>query len=236
MPSSVAHTPVLELKGNLLTLMILYVYDSDKALIERQFTEKIAPAKNFFKNAPVVIDLHAVQNHDDSVDLLHLVDLSRKSGLIPVGVRGGNPQQQDMALDLALGIMPDTKPIASKTEPPQEEATAPAIKDKIVAVPVRSGQQVAALKGDLVVLSTVNPGAEIIAGKNIHVYGALRGRAVAGVHGYTEARIFCRYFDAELISIAGQYQLNEDFDAKVKGKAVHIFLENDRLKIQPFEI
>jgi septum site-determining protein MinC len=235
MPSSVSHTSVLELKGNLLTLMILYVYDSDKLLIERQFAEKIAPAKNFFKNAPVVIALHAVQSIDVPVDLLHLVDLSRKSGLVPVGIRGGNPQQQEMALNLALGILPDTKPIASRTEP-QGETTAPAIKDKIVATPVRSGQKVAALKGDLVVLSTVNPGAEIIAGKNIHVYGALRGRAVAGVHGYSEARIFCRYFDAELISIAGQYQLNEDFDDKVRGKAVHIFLENDRLKIQPFDI
>jgi len=235
MPSSVTHTRVIELKGNLLTLMILYVYDSDKILIERQFAEKIAPAKNFFKNAPVVIDLHALQNIDVPVDLAHLVDLSRRSGLLPVGIRGGNPQQHRMALDLALGILPDTKPIASRTEPP-EETTAPAIKDKVITTPVRSGQQVAALKGDLVVLSTVNPGAEIIAGKNIHVYGALRGRAVAGVHGYSEARIFCRYFDAELISIAGQYQLNEDFDDKVRGKAVNIFLENDRLTIQPFEI
>jgi len=235
MASSVAHKPVLELKGNLLSLMVLYLYNSDRNLIEQQFTEKIATAKNFFKNAPIVIDLHAMQNPDAPVDLQHLVDLFRKHGLVPVGVRGGNAQQHDTALSLALGILPDAKPVSSRTEP-QEETAVQATRDKIVTHPVRSGQQVAALQGDLVVLSAVNPGAEIIAGKNIHVYGALRGRAIAGAHGYPEARIFCHYFDAELISVAGQYQLNEDFDDSVRGKPVHIFLENDRLMIQPFEL
>jgi len=235
MSSSVAHTPVLELKGNLLTLMVLYLYDSDRYLIERHFAEKIAAAKNFFKNAPIVIDLHALQNPDTPVDLEHLVDLFRKHGLVPVGIRGGSPLQQEAALRLSLGILPDIKPIASRTEP-QEETTIQATKDKIVTSPVRSGQQVAALKGDLMVLSAVNPGGEVLAGKNIHIYGPLRGRAVAGIHGYSEARIFCRYFDAELISIAGQYQLNEDFDDSVRGKAVQIFLENDQLRIEPFEL
>jgi len=235
MSSSVAHTPVLELKGNLLTLMVLYLYDSDRNLIEQQFAEKIAKAKSFFQNAPLVIDLNTLQNSAALVDFAHLVDLFRKHGLVPVGIRGGNAQQQEAALKVALGILPDTKPIAAKTEP-QEAPAIQATKDKIVSSPVRSGQQVAALQGDLVVLSAVNPGAEVLAGKSIHVYGALRGRAVAGIHGYSEARIFCRYFDAELISIAGQYKLNEDFDDSVRGKAVHIYLENDRLRIQPLEI
>lgn len=235
MSSSLAHTPVLELKGNLLTLMVLYLYDSDRNLIEQQFSEKIAAAKNFFKNAPIVIDLHALQDNDTLVDLQHLVNLFRAHGLVPVGVRGGNARQQKAALDIALGILPDAKPVSTKAEP-QGGAAVQATRDKIVTQPVRSGQQVAALQGDLVVLSAVNPGAEIIAGKNIHVYGVLRGRAVAGVHGYSEARIFCRHFDAELVAIAGQYMLNEDFDDSVRGKPVHIFLENDHLRIQPLEL
>ena len=235
MSSSVAHKPVLELKGNLLSLMVLYLYNGDKNLIEQQFAEKIAAAKNLFKNAPIVIDLHALQASGTPVDLRHLVDLFRKHGLVPIGVRGGDAQQHEAALNLALGILPDAKSTSSKQEP-QGEAAVQATRDKIITQPVRSGQQVAALQGDLVVLSAVNPGAEILAGKNIHVYGALRGRAIAGVHGYPEARIFCRYFDAELVAIAGQYQLNEDFDPSLKGKAVHIFLENDRLIMQPFEL
>ncbi|WP_049749898.1 septum site-determining protein MinC [Syntrophus aciditrophicus] len=235
MSPSVAHKPVLELKGNLLSLMVLYLFDSDRNLIEQQFTEKISGAKNFFKNAPIVIDLHALQNTSVPVDLSHLSDLFRKHGLVPVGVRGGNVQQQQAALNLSLGILPDAKPASSRGEP-QTEVAVQATRDKVFTQPVRSGQQVAALQGDLVVLAAVNPGAEILAGKNIHVYGPLRGRAIAGVHGYSEARIFCRYFDAELVAVAGQYMLNEDFEDSVRGKPVHIFLENDRLKIQPFEI
>ncbi len=234
MSSPVAHTPVLELKGNLLSLMVLYLYDSDRERIEQQFTEKIAKAKNLFHNAPLVLDLNALQNPETPVDFHHLVDLFRKHGLVPVGIRGGNSQQQETALRLSLGILPDTKPVVSRTEP-QEERTLPVTKDKIVSQPIRSGQQVTALQGDLVILSAVNPGAEVLAGKSIHVYGALRGRAVAGIHGYSEARIFCRHFDAELVSIAGQYKLNEDFDDSVRGKAVQIYLEDDRLRIQPFE-
>jgi len=233
MSSSVAHTPVLELKGNLLSLMVLYLYDSARERIEQQFAEKIGKAKNFFQSAPLVLDLNALQNVDAPLDVPHLVDLVRKHGLVPVGIRGGSPQMRQVALSLSLGILPDTKPMISRTEP-QEERTLPATKDKIVSQPVRSGQQVAALQGDLVVLSAVNPGAEVLAGKSIHVYGALRGRAVAGIHGYSEARIFCRNFDAELVSIAGQYKLNEDFDDSVRGRAVQIYLEQDRLVIQPF--
>lgn len=235
MSSSVAHKPVLELKGNLLSLMVLYLYNDDKDLIEQHFTEKIAAAKNLFKNAPLVIDLQAVQASGSAVDLRHLVDLFRKNGLVPVGVRGGNAEQHDEALSLALGVLPESKSTSSKQEA-HEEAAVQTTRDKIITQPVRSGQQIAALQGDLVVLSAVNPGAEIIAGKNIHVYGALRGRAVAGVHGYSEACIFCRYFDAELVAIAGQYQLNEDFDPSLKGKAVHIFLEKDRLIMRPFDL
>jgi septum site-determining protein MinC len=234
MPSSDAHNPVLELKGNLLTLMVLYLYEQDPLQIERHFAEKIAPAKNLFKNAPVVIDLHALQGKGTSLDLPSLLSLLRQNGLIPVGIRGGDSEQQEMALRSSLGILPDTKPLAGKTEP-QEETALGKTKDKVVSAPVRSGQQLAALQGDLVVLSSVNPGGEVLAGKSIYIYGALRGRAVAGIHGYSEARIVCRNFDAELISIAGQYQLNEDFDRSLKGKAVQIYLENDRLKIQPFE-
>ena len=235
MSSSVAHKQVIELKGNLLSMMVAFLYNSDRILIEQQFTEKIAAARNLFKNAPIVIDLHALQNAEAPLDLQHLVDLFRKHGLVPIGIRGGNARQQETALSLALGILPDAKPVSSKAEP-QGETSVQATRDKIFTQPVRSGQQVAALQGDLIVLSAVNPGAEILAGKNIHVYGALRGRAIAGVHGYSEARIFCRYFDAELVAIAGQYQLNEDFDDSVRGKAVHIFLENDCLRIQPFEL
>jgi septum site-determining protein MinC len=140
---------------------------------------------------------------------------------------------RQVALSLSLGILPDTKPMISRTEP-QEERTLPATKDKIriPARPLRTAGGGPPGRSRGVVGGQSRGGSS--GGKSIHVYGALRGRAVAGIHGYSEARIFCRNFDAELVSIAGQYKLNEDFDDSVRGRAVQIYLEQDRLVIQPF--
>jgi septum site-determining protein MinC len=105
-------------------------------------------------------------------------------------------------------------------------------RDKIVTQPVRSGQQVVSLEGDIVILSSVSPGAEVLAQRHIHVYGALRGRALAGVNGDVEARIFCQHLDAELISIAGHYQINESLHDDLRGKPAQIYLQEDVLKVE----
>lgn len=236
--STTPSTPAIEFKGNLLTLMVLHLLDTDQERIAEQLAEKIAKAPGFFQHAPVIIDLQAVQseNNDDEnsdVDLPKLVELLRANGLIPVAVRSGNPQQHETALNINLGILSDTKPIRSQrySEPEQVEVLVPSI-TKIVTQPIRSGQQIVALQGDLIVLSTVSHGAEILAHGHIHVYGALRGRALAGVNGDCEARIFCQHLDAELISVAGQYRVNEDLPENLRGKSVQIYLEDDSLKIE----
>ena len=97
--------------------------------------------------------------------------------------------------------------------------------------PVRSGQQLYAENRDLTVLSTVGAGAEVIADGSIHIYGALRGRALAGAQGNTDARIFCREFHAELVAIAGHYKVMEEVPKELRGKAVQIWLDQDQLKI-----
>jgi septum site-determining protein MinC len=232
--------PALEFKGNLLTLMVLHLLDRDNEKIAEQLADKISKAPGFFQNAPVIIDLHAVQEEesdddDKGVDLVELVGLMRSYGLIPVAVRGGNPLQHETALSVNLGILTDTKPVRSKfsyTEPEPVEVSAPSM-TKIITQPIRSGQQVVALQGDLIILSTVSHGAEILAHRHIHVYGALRGRALAGVNGDIEARIFCQQLDAELISIAGQYQVNEDLPDTLRNKAAQIHLAENALKIEP---
>ncbi|MBI2570788.1 MAG: septum site-determining protein MinC [Candidatus Schekmanbacteria bacterium] len=103
----------------------------------------------------------------------------------------------------------------------------------IVPHPARSGQRLYAARGDLIVLGAVSSGAELIAAGNIHVYGPLRGRAIAGAMGNEGARIFCQGFDAELISIAGSYMLSEDFQGEHIGKAVQVFLHGEKLTIEP---
>ena len=98
--------------------------------------------------------------------------------------------------------------------------------------PVRSGQQVYAQNRDLTVCATVGAGAEVIADGSIHIYGALRGRALAGASGLTSARIFCRDFNAELVAVAGTYKVLEEVPKHLIGKSVQIWLENERLHIE----
>lgn len=223
----------LELKGGLLPLMVLRLLSSDNHEIAEQLARKVSQAPGFFRNAPVVIDLQVLSTEENSIHLALLVKLVRTYGLIPIGIRGGNAQQNEVAAALNLAVFLDTK--SEKNRPDEPSALLEMAKAKIITHPVRSGQQVVALHGDLIVLSMVSPGAEILALRHIHVYGILRGRALAGVHGDTHARIFCQHFDAELVSIAGHYQVNEELPEHLLGKPAQVYLEQDVLKIEALE-
>jgi len=135
----------------------------------------------------------------------------------------------------------DRQPVAASAAPAKAEAKAPARPAPagqpglVQATPVRSGQQVYADNRDLTVLTTVGAGAEVIADGSVHIYGALRGRALAGAQGNEKARIFCRAFHAELVAIAGNYKVLEDIPKELHGKAVQVWLENQELKIAVLE-
>jgi septum site-determining protein MinC len=246
----VAHSsplPAIELKGNLFTLMVLRVLSTDLEQINVQLAHKVAQAPQLLGQAPLVLDLLAIADQD--LDLNALVQAIRQQHLIPVAVRNASPTQQQMAIDLSLGILPNhSRPervrvteTTSATNTTHEELIAPDLAPasigptKIITQPVRSGQQIVALQGDLIILAAVSPGAEILAHRHIHVYGRLRGRALAGVNGDKDARIFCQHLDAELVAIAGHYQINEELPEPLRGKAVQIALDQQRLVIQPLE-
>src|SRR5207342_3501968 len=112
------------------------------------------------------------------------------------------------------------------------KATAQAEPGVMHTTPVRSGQQVYAQNRDLTVCATVGAGAEVIADGSIHIYGALRGRALAGASGNAQARIFCREFNAELVAVAGTYKVLEEVPPQLVGKPVQIWLENEKLRIE----
>ncbi len=228
------HRTIVELKGSLFTLTVLHVYDWDRKAISRQVGSKVAQAPDFFRGAPVVLDLPATERSGAPEDLVWLVSLLRDHGFAPVAIRNGTAQLQCAARTLGMGAV-----LASKAaDRPSEPAPAPPppvvplAATKVVEHPVRSGQQVYAQRGDLIVLGAVSTGAELLADGNIHVYGALRGRALAGVNGNLEARIFCQSLEAELVSIAGNYKVIEELDAAALHKAVQILLQNDRLMIK----
>jgi septum site-determining protein MinC len=224
--------PPFELKGSLFTLTVMYLRAVDKDAIARHLTEKIRQAPGLFSNTPVVIDLEALAETRVTMDFAGLDRLLRERGLIPVGVRNGGVLLQAAATLAGLPLLPESRSGGTVRKPDKQEQT-PAWRSKLVTQPVRSGQQIYASQGDLIVLGAVSAGAEVLADGNIHVYGPLRGRALAGVKGDTETRIFCQSLEAELVSIAGHYRVIEQLDAAERGRPVQMYLVEDRLIIEP---
>jgi septum site-determining protein MinC len=212
----------------------------------------VEQAPDFFRNTPVVLDLSGLSADSGDVQFPLLVGLLRGYGMIPVGVRGGDSDQNKAAEAMELAILGDAfvrRPKAaaaravSKSEPgpskprPEtqnlhESKTVTGAAFTLVARPVRSGQRLYAAGGDLSVVAPVSSGAELMADGNIHVYGPLRGRAMAGLKGDAEARIFCQDLQAELVSVAGHYRISENIPSALKGVPVQIFLDKEVLRIE----
>jgi septum site-determining protein MinC len=150
----------------------------------------------------------------------------RKAGPTPVAAAFSEKELSENEPSEKKSVIPTTASIAAAT--PQPSMRPAGVHH---AQPVRSGQQVYARGSDLTLTAMVGNGAEVIADGSIHIYGTLRGRALAGAQGDTGARIFCQNFQAELISIAGQYRVFEDMPANLRGKSVQAWLEGDKLKI-----
>jgi septum site-determining protein MinC len=222
-----------ELKGSLFTLTVMHLFHLEHAVIESHLLEKVKQAPGFFNNTPVVIDLEGMTEAKQALDFERLYALLRRHGLIPVGIRNGSLEYQEAALLAGLPMLPErrsnTNGLNKKTDLTE---LATSSRNRIVKQPVRSGQEVYAPDGDLIVLGAVSAGADVIADGNIHIYGALRGRALAGVKGNIESWIFCQSLEAELISIAGHYQVCEQFNPTDLAKAAQICLREERLIIE----
>lgn len=231
-----------QLRGSLFTLSALQLFDPDLKAIDKQLRELVYQAPKFFQHAPIVIDLDKLAEYDEEIDFAGIVKTLRKHKLIPVGVRGGTPKQLATAAEkYHLAILSQSKNDGPSLAAQQTKSTTVRIKQaapqiikaegKIITHAVRSGQQEYAKDGDLIVIGPVSPGAELLADGNIHVYGPLRGRALAGINGNETARIFCRKMQAELVSIAGHYILNENMTLDDPERAKQIFWHNDKLTI-----
>ncbi|MCU7799828.1 MAG: septum site-determining protein MinC [gamma proteobacterium symbiont of Lucinoma myriamae] len=243
-------TPCFELKGSLFTLSVLQLFDNDLALLKEQLQKRIQMAPGFFNHTPFVIDLHELPEDKQDLDFVALKELLLSLSIIPVGVKGADKSLYPELEAAHLAILaeaasaqkktkiehePEPAPEAEKKEEPKAPETQqiPAHRPaKIVKQTIRSGQQVYAPGGDLVVIGSVSTGAEILADGNIHIYGTLRGRALAGVRGDQSATIFCHCLQAELSSIAGIYLLSDDLPEDKIGTSVQIYLENEKLQIE----
>lgn len=214
---------------------ILQMTRYDLEALEQHLADAIRRAPNFFLGSPVIIDLEKIQTLND----IHFNDVKKvliACGMVPMGVRGGSPEQMVAAVTAGLPMVTIGKSsteIGKKVEVDSKKKDEPVHTTKLVTNPIRSGMQVYAKEADLIVVAQVSAGAELLADGHIHVYGALRGRALAGVQGNTNARIFCRTLEAELVSIAGYYLTKEDMQAlPTHDGMIQIYLENEQVRIE----
>lgn len=222
--------PAFQLKGSIVTLSVLQIIDPQIEAITQQLKETVQKNPNFFKSMPVLIDLQKLYSYNVDIDFKKISQQLRKHGFIAVGVSHANSAHAKAAAEAGLGLLPNLK--TNQTEQtPQTKTNA-----QVISQPLRSGQQIYAKNSDLVILASVSHGAEIIADGDIHVYGALRGRAIAGAGGDTGARIFCQKLEAELVCIAGHYKLQDDFkhDENETGQhGTQIYFYDEHIIIAP---
>ena len=240
-PLPIAPKATLEFKSSSFNIPVLVLNSDSLIEIKKEITEKISQAPDFFKNSPLIIDLNLTVTQYLSIE--SLVQILRQLQFFPIGIQGGTSKQHESAVIIGLPVLSvkliNPLKLASKnsdvikietlkTNPPPPPLI---VETKLITQPVRSGQRIYS-KGDLVILAQVSAGAEVLAVGNIHIYASLRGRALAGVQGNIQSRIFCTKLQAELISIAGNYQIQDDLDANMSNKSVQIFLQENALIIK----
>lgn len=234
MTEKVLKTTAFKLKGRLYTLTVMHLISVDLEDFSLQLEQTIQQAPKLFHQIPVVLDCSALGERE--FDLHAFCQCLRANHVLPVAIQGATPWLVSLAQCQGLAVLTSSsmqdKPAVElqNAAPTQVQASSTKMHD----TPVRSGQQVVARGSDLVVIASVSPGAELLADGNIYVYGALKGRALAGINGNRSARIFCQSLDAELIAISGVYRLNETMDAMTG--ACQIYLVEDRIVVEPISL
>jgi septum site-determining protein MinC len=200
------------LKAGLNPITSLLIQTNDLAQIQQELKAKVEQAPKMFVRLPCIFDFAELT---ENIDLPSLYLLCHEFGMLPIGVKNAQDEHHELLeqLELADFGKGNSKPSrVNSTEEPAKEELPTAVKRAKTTVhkfPVRSGQQLTA-EGDLVIFGLVSTGAEVLAGGSIQIFGPLRGRALAGIKGDTDATISCLSFEAELVAIAGEYKLFEN--------------------------
>ncbi|WP_394200735.1 septum site-determining protein MinC [Marinagarivorans algicola] len=226
------------LKGALLPMTLLELRTNDASKIASELAQKVAAAPDFFGGSPVVVSVESVVA--DVPFLTDVIDICARLGFRLAGVKGDGQHIVEFTKVLQLGHFPGGKvknlskrSLAGKRSDPQAKSIIDTyIPTKTIVTPVRSGQQIYS-DGDLIVLAQVSAGAELLAAGCIHVYAPMRGRALAGVKGDESARIFCMSQQAELVSIAGHFMIDENLRDAYWQRATQIFFDGNELQVEP---
>jgi septum site-determining protein MinC len=243
---------LFDFKSATLSLEAFLLRTANLTSLSQALTERFGSTPDLFNGEPVVIDLSHLASLELNVNFPELIALLARFKLKAIAVRGGTVAQTQSAQNAGLIEAPESHAHAARVETVVQEVVREVIREVPVEVPVhvpmaastmfidkplRSGQQVYAKGGDLIVLAAVNHGAEVIADGSIHVYAPLRGKAIAGAKGNTEARIFSICMEPELLSIAGTYRTTDTpLPPDVTGKPAQIRLDGDRLVFDPISL
>jgi len=225
-----------QLKGSVVTTFILELYQYSLGDFTQQLNDKIKEAPSFFNQSPIIISLEHFKQ-GAALNLPEVLDTCRQNGFQPMAFKCADDRFLNDIKQTGLPLLSNnaSRPTAKDPSTPvYTNATETVItrKSKVISLPIRSGQQVYAKDTDLIILSHVSEGAEVLADGHIHVYGALRGRAIAGANGDDAARIFCNKMEAELISIAGNFMLNETIRNRAWQQPAQAYLDEQILHVE----
>lgn len=219
----------IELKGSSFTLTVLHIHNEDPEAIKKAIQEKIDQAPDFLRNAPIVFNVTGLL---DANTILSCYKIISEAGLKIVGVSGcTNTKLRQAITDIGLPLLSEGQKQKTQNKKTANIANTEHGKTRIITTHVRSGQRIYAANCDLIVTANVSAGAELIADGNIHIYGMMRGRVLAGASGDNNCQIYCTHLQAELVSIAGQFWLSEQIPADFIGKAARLCLVNNELTI-----
>ena len=221
----------LEIRFSQIGLVQVRIHTLDPGVLLDELTGRTATAPHFFQRTAICLDLSGLSKEPTLAEVRSVIDTVRRAGMLAVGLTQGTPAIEELAKTLE---MPTFTPYKAPNRPVPVVQPAPVVEAVLPSLmhhqPVRSGQRVYARDRDLIVTSTVAASAEVMADGCVHVYGSLRGRAMAGAHGDATARVFCQEFNAELVSIAGVFRVFETLPAELAGKPVQAWLAGDDLR------
>ena len=235
--------PAVEIRFGQVGLAQVRIRTTDAGTILDELTGRVASAPQFFERTAVCLDLSALEKEPTAGEMQAVFDAVRRAGMLAVGLAHGTAAVDALARSLDVPVLTQfrvqgkatpVQPVPPVKEPPKPSAppepTVLSTPSLLQHQPVRSGQRIYARHCDLVVTATVGAGAEVIADGCVHIYGTLRGRAMAGARGEVTARVFCQEFHAELVSIAGVFRVFETLPAELAGKPVQAWLDGDDLR------
>lgn len=238
-PAHAVREPACEIRFGQVGITHVRIRTIDVNALHEELEARMKAAPQLFERSGVCVDFSTLEALPDADKARALIEAIRWAGMLPVGIARGTEEVETLARALDLPLLALSRATSRSPADSSKAAAAPAkaalesTPTLVHQQPVRSGQRVYAAGRDLIVTSAIGAGAEVMADGCVHIYGVLRGRALAGARGDTTARVFCQAFHAELVSIAGVFRVFESLPPELDGKAVQAWLEGEQLNFAP---